>query len=52
MKNALLVMVASGLAATWLGCNGAANSPPGSNSNSEKSAASGTLVSLKVPNMT
>jgi hypothetical protein len=54
MKRVLSVVLVSGLAATWVGCQSEAEStaPPAGSKTSDTSTSEFTLVSLKVPNMT
>jgi hypothetical protein len=61
MKRVLLVLLGCGLAASWIGCRGDAEStvPDPADSGNTAASATGdmttseyTLVSLKVPNMT
>ena len=54
MKRAAFVLLAFGLAATFIGCGGASDSttPAEEDTSSVSASSEFTLVSLKVPNMT
>ncbi len=54
MKRVFSVVLASGLAATWIGCESATESiaPTTGSSSSDSATSEFTLVSLELPNMT
>ncbi|MEZ6104364.1 MAG: hypothetical protein R3E01_35950 [Pirellulaceae bacterium] len=55
MKRVLMVLLATGVAATWLGCQQAPSSSTAQSSgtsSTDSEAGNYTLVNLSVPNMT